>query len=103
MEKRASERVAVEDETTIASKDGYFSAVLTNISTGGLFLRTNKCIEPGDKVEICIPLPNNPLKREIVVNVVAVRVMDNGVAFKFQNLDDEAYNALFLLTGGSHA
>jgi len=103
MEKRTSQRVGVDNESSIATKDGYFSAVLTNISTGGLFLRTNKCIELGDKVEICIPLPNNPGKHEIVVNVIAVRIMDNGVAFKFQNLDDETYSALFHLTGGSNA
>jgi Tfp pilus assembly protein PilZ len=103
MEKRASRRVEVDDETSLSTKDVYFSAVLTNISMGGLFLKTNKCIELGDKVEICIPLPDNQGKHEIVVNVIAVRIMDNGIAFKFQNLDEETYSALFHLTSGSHA
>jgi Tfp pilus assembly protein PilZ len=103
MEKRVSRRVGITDETSMFTKDGYFTAVLTNISMGGLYLRTNKRLELGAMIEITIPLPNNPEKSKIVVNVIAVRIMDDGAAFKFKNLDDDTYSALFHLISSSHA
>jgi Tfp pilus assembly protein PilZ len=103
MERRGSGRLAISNEASIVTKDGYFSAVLENISTGGLFLRTNKCIEIGDKIEITIPLPGSPDNKNLIVNVVAVRIMDTGVAFKFVDIDENAQSMLFHLTSGGNA
>ena len=103
MEKRLSRRVGINDETSMFTKDGYFTAILSNISMGGVFLRTNKRIEIGEMTEITIPLPDNSKNSKIEVNGIAVRVMDNGVAFKFQNLDDDTYRSLFHLTSSSFA
>jgi Tfp pilus assembly protein PilZ len=103
MERRGSDRSGNNQETSIVTKDGYFTAVLENISTGGLFLRTNKNIELGDMIEISIPVPNSPDNRILTVHVVAVRVMDNGVAFRFKDLDEDAQSVLLHLTGGAHA
>lgn len=103
MERRGSLRLGLNDETSMFTKDGYFSAVLENISVGGLFLRTNKSIEVGDMVEITIPIPNIPDMKNITVNVVAARIMSNGVAFKFDELDDKAQSALLYLTSSAQS
>ena len=88
-------------ETTIFTKDGIFTALLENVSMGGMFIRTNKPIEVGELIEITIPLPS-PLpyapNSKIVVDAVAVRVEEYGVAFKFHEVNDDIYNALLFLT-----
>lgn len=100
MERRASKRMFI-DETAIFTKDGIFTAILENISTGGLFLRTNKPIEVGEIIEITIPLPSalpdNP-QNKIVIDAVAVRVEEQGVAFRFLEMNDNTYKALLLFT-----
>lgn len=103
MERRSSNRIAVKDETTLFTHEGYFTAILENISAGGIFLRTNRCIEIGETIEITIPLPDSPDNSSIVVRVVAVRITDNGVAFKFEDVDDNTRNALFHLTKSAYA
>jgi Tfp pilus assembly protein PilZ len=103
MERRGSSRLDVNDETSIFATDGLYTAILENISAGGLFIRTNKPVEIGEMLEITIPLPDNPEKNKITVNVIAVRIMNNGVAFKFQNLDDNAQSVLLHLTSSAHA
>ena len=100
MEKRSSNRVCINDEITIFTKDGYFRAVLENISACGLFLRTNKQIVIGEMIELTIPLTYSP--KNIRVDVVAVRVVDDGVAFKFQVIDDNAQSALLHLLDGAY-
>ncbi|HEX8960082.1 MAG TPA: PilZ domain-containing protein [Geobacteraceae bacterium] len=100
MERRSSRRTHI-DETAIFTKDGIFSALLVDISMGGLFLRTNKQIAVGEIIEITIPLPSpssDGQKTKIVVDAVAVRVEEHGVAFRFLEMNDNAYNALLLLT-----
>ncbi len=100
MERRSSRRTLI-DETAIFTKDGIFTALLENISMGGLFLRTNKPIAVGEIIEITIPLPlpsSEGQKTKIVVDAVAVRVEEHGVAFKFLEMNDNTYNALLFLT-----
>ncbi len=103
MDRRGSGRVEMGDEASMFTKDGYFTAVLENISMGGLFLRTNKPIEVGERIEITIPLPEHQGRNEITVHVTAIRVMPNGVAFTFNNIDDDTYSALLHLTSSAHA
>jgi Tfp pilus assembly protein PilZ len=100
MERRSSSRTHI-DETTIFTKDGIFTAMLENISMGGLFLRTNKPIQVGEMIEITIPLPSpvpDGPKKKIVVDAVAVRVEEHGIAFRFHEVNDDIYNALLYLT-----
>jgi Tfp pilus assembly protein PilZ len=103
MERRNFNRLSINNEISIFTKDGYFTALMENISAGGLFLRTNKNIEIGEMIEISIPLPNSPDKKNIKVDIVAVRVMDNGIAFKFQVIDDNAQCALLHLLDSAYA
>lgn len=100
MERRSSGRTHI-GETTIFTKDGIFTALLENVSMGGLFLRTNKPIELGELIEITIPLPaslQDGRRRKIIVDAVAIRVEDYGVAFRFHEVDDDISDALFMLT-----
>lgn len=103
MERRNFNRRRINNEISIFTKDGYFTAFMENISAGGLFLRTNKNVEIGEMIEITLPLPNSPDKKNITVDVVAVRVMDDGIAFKFQVIDDNAQCALLHLLDSAHA
>ena len=84
MERRLFSRKDVDHETTIMTKDGSFTGILENISMGGFFLRTNMHIDVGENVEIDIPFTNNV---NIVTNVTAIRIENNGIAFKFENID----------------
>jgi Tfp pilus assembly protein PilZ len=97
MERRIFNRLPIKNEITIFTKDGYFTALMENISAGGLFLRTNKNVEVGEMIEISIALPSSPDKKNVNLDIVAVRVMDNGIAFKFQVIDDNAQCALLHL------
>jgi Tfp pilus assembly protein PilZ len=103
VERRRSDRAGIRNEASICTRDGHFPAVLENISTGGLFLSTNKCIEIGDMIEITIPLPDSPGNKDLIVNVVAIRVMDTGVAFRFVDIDEDAQSLLFHLTSSGNA
>jgi PilZ domain-containing protein len=84
MERRLLSRIPIDHETTIMTKDGNFTGVLENISMGGFFLRTNKRIEVGENVEVDIPFTSTV---NIVTNVIAIRIEDDGIAFKFENID----------------
>ena len=102
MERRHSSRIGMHEEASIVTKDGNFSAILENISMGGLFLRTNWPVEIGEKVEISIPMPWNYSERDLTVNVIAVRIMNEGIAFRFDNIDDDTCSALLHLTDGAY-
>ena len=84
MERRLFSRIPIGHETTIMTKEGNFTGVLENISMGGFFLRINKQMEVGENVEVDIPFTNNV---NIVTNVTAIRIENNGIAFKFENID----------------
>ena len=84
MERRLCSRIPTDQETTIMTKDGNFTGILENISMGGFFLRTDNRVEVGENVEVDIPFNNNV---NIVTNVTAIRIENNGIAFKFENVD----------------
>jgi hypothetical protein len=84
MERRLLSRVPIDHETTIMTKEGNFTGVLENISMGGFFLRTNKHLEVGENVEVDISVTSSV---NIVTNVTAIRIENNGIAFKFENID----------------
>ena len=102
MERRHTNRSGLHEEASIITKDGNFAAILENISMGGLFLRTTWPVEIGERVEISIPMPWNYADRDLTVNAVAVRIMNEGIAFRFDNIDDDTCSALLLLTEGAH-
>jgi Tfp pilus assembly protein PilZ len=98
MERRDSHRIGINIAASMFTKDGCFEAYLDNMSVGGLFLVTKETIEIGDTVDIVIPLPDKAGKNNITVKGIAVRIMGDGVAFKFQGINDNAKNALLHLS-----
>jgi hypothetical protein len=84
MERRLFSMIPIDRETTIMTKDGNFRGVLENISMGGFFLRTNKRIEVGENVAVDIPFTSSV---NIVTNVTAIRIENDGIAFKFEKID----------------
>jgi Tfp pilus assembly protein PilZ len=94
MQERLYPRLRTNYETTIITKDGIFTGVLENVSLGGFFLRTNKRMEVGAKIEVDIPLRENSRNINIVGNVIAVRVEENGIAFKFDDTEQNNFWSL---------
>jgi Tfp pilus assembly protein PilZ len=94
MQERLHPRLRTNYETTIITKDGIFTGVLENVSLGGFFLRTSKRLEVGAKIEVDIPLRGNPRNINIVGNVIAVRVEENGIAFKFDDTEQNNFWSL---------
>ena len=84
MERRLYCRIPTNHETTIMTKDGNFTGILENMSMGGFFLRTQNRVEVGENVEVDIPINNNV---NIVTNVTAIRIENDGIAFRFENAD----------------
>ncbi len=85
MEKRFFLRLSINDEAKITSKDGVFAGTLENISLGGLFIRTDQNMELGEIIDINIALPCNTGCTNVTANVMAVRIENKGIAFKFNN------------------
>jgi len=99
MEQRSFRRVNFNAEITVKAKDGVFHGILDNISMGGLFARVSEPmpVAAGDTAEIMIPLPGGSRNDSIVVNAMATRTNENGIAFRFLDIDPDALRALFSL------
>ena len=91
MVERLFKRLPVNYETTIMTKDGNFTGTMENISLGGFFLRINHMIEVGEKISVEIPLQNNLRNVNIITNATVVRIEDNGIAFKFEEMREYNY------------
>lgn len=74
-----------------------FKAAVENMSMGGLFARSYKpvSVAEGDIFEITVPLPAGPGNDRVVINGMAIRVAENGIAFRFLETDQETLRALF--------
>jgi len=86
MEKRFFRRVNITHGICTFAQDDVFTGIIENISLGGLFVRTDKEVAVGDKVQLNISLSHDSMNIHIVANGIAMRVGNKGVAFKFDNL-----------------
>ena len=86
MEKRFFRRVNITDGMCTSAHDDVFTGIIENISLGGLFVRTNKQVEVGDKIQLNINLSSDSKNITLVAHVIAMRIGDEWVAFKFDNL-----------------
>jgi Tfp pilus assembly protein PilZ len=84
-------RVKTNHEIKALAQDGFFIGVLENISLGGLFIRTNKCISVGDQIEINIPLRCEFTMSNFAAKLIAIRNESEGVAFTFNDLDPKNF------------
>ena len=91
MEKRFFRRVIINHRINVLAQDGIFSCRLENISLGGLFIKTKKCISPGDQIEINIPLRNDFTISKFTAKLTAIRSEERGTAFKFKELDPKNF------------
>jgi len=84
-------RVKTKHEIKALAQDGFFIGVLENISLGGLFIRTQKCIRVGDQVEINMPLRCEFTMSNFAAKLIAIRNESEGVAFTFNDLDPKNF------------
>jgi hypothetical protein len=97
MEQRSFRRVKVHAEITVKAEDQIFTGMLENISMGGLFARPCKpvTVTAGDIFEITVPLSVESKNDSIIVNGMAIRITDTGIAFRFLDTDQDTLRALF--------
>ena len=86
MGERLFQRLQVNYQTTVITKDGRFTGIIENISMGGFFLRIINRIELGEKIAAEIVLQNDVRNMNIITNATVVRIEDNGIAFKFEQM-----------------
>jgi Tfp pilus assembly protein PilZ len=91
METRFFSRVKINHEIEALAQDGFFIGILENISLGGLFIRTKKCISVGDQIEINIPLRCEFTMSNFAAKLIAIRSESEGVAFTFNDLDPKNF------------
>ena len=91
MENRFFRRVNINHRIEAMAQDGIFQCRLENISLGGVFIKTKKCISPGDQIEINIPLRNDFTISKFTAKLIALRREERGAAFKFEDLDPKNF------------
>jgi len=91
MENRFFRRLEINHGIEALAQDGKFLCRLENISLGGLFIKTKKCISPGDQIEINIPLRNDFTINNFTAKLIAIRREESGAAFKFEGLDPKNF------------
>jgi len=91
MENRFFRRVHINHRIDALAHDGIFQCRLENISLGGLFIKTKKCISPGDQIEINIPLRNDFTISKFTAKLTAIRSEERGTAFIFKELDPKNF------------
>jgi len=97
MQHRTFRRVNVNAEITLHAEDYSFKGTLENISMGGLFVTPSKQmpVAVGDIFELGVPLPAGSRNARIAVNGMAIRINENGIAFRFLETDPETLRVLF--------
>ena len=97
MQPRSFRRVHIDAEITIKAKDYSFTSKLDNISMGGLFVTPSKQmpVAVGDIFELSVPLPVGSRNASIAVNGMAIRINENGIAFRFLETDPDTLRVLF--------
>ena len=85
----------LQSEASIHTRGGFVRGTVENISMTGLFVSGVQAdIQVGDRSEISINLPNVSSRSGVVVDGVAVRVEERGVAYRFQNIQLETFGLL---------
>ena len=91
MEKRFFRRVNVQDGFCNLMKGDMVTGIVENISLGGLFVRTDMHMKASERMKISITLPRKPNSICIDTDVIATRVENGGVAFKYDSLDHKDF------------
>lgn len=91
MQRRNFPRLRISSDARILTREGSFSGALENISLSGLYVRTDGDVALGDTTEITIPLPTFSQPKSLHIRGIAVRVEEDGVAFRFGNIDHATF------------
>lgn len=94
MDSRGFPRLRLASKAAIRTMGGLVLGTVDNISMSGVFVRTHADIKVGDRSEISIYLPNVSSRNTVVVDGIAVRVEERGIAYRFQNIHLETFGLL---------
>ena len=91
MEKRFFRRVNINNGICTLVKDGIYSGTIENVSLGGLYISSDIQLKVKDRVTVNINLSSDSGKINIDTNVIAVRIGNKGIAFKFYHLEPKDF------------
>ncbi len=91
MQKRNFPRLRIKTDAKIKTVNGIISCSTENICLGGVFLKTDNRLKVGDKAEISLPISISASGNDINVNGIAIRIEEDGIAFKFQNVGQDTF------------
>ena len=72
-------------------KDGFIRGTIENISLGGLFVASDIPVHAMDRLSVNIFLPSESGGINIKTDVVATRVENGGIGFKYDRLGHEEF------------
>jgi hypothetical protein len=91
IENRLLRRINVKDVACILMKDGIFRGTVENISLGGLFVVSDIRVTAMDRLNVTIFLPSDSGGIDIKTDVVATRVENGGIGFRYDHLGHEEF------------
>lgn len=105
MEKRKHRRYTKRLETKVYAGDSELRAITSDVSEGGIFIRTQRGFSPGSIVEIDIYLPDNKscrirgkVKRTVKT---PLPIMKNGMGIEIMDISkDSCYSKFFEILFG---
>lgn len=94
MDLRGFPRLRLKSKATIRTQGETVFGTVENISMSGLFVRTTADLQLGDRSELSVHLPNVSSRSTVIVDGVVVRVENDGIAYRFQNIHFETFGLL---------
>jgi hypothetical protein len=94
MDKRGFTRLRLASKAAIRTRGAVVLGTVDNISMSGVFVCARADVQVGDRSEISLHLPNVSSRSTVVVDGIVVRVEEQGIAYRFQNLHFETFGLL---------
>ncbi len=94
MRNRRFNRIRFESRAMVNTAGQSFEALTENLSLNGIFIRTERHLPVGNKVEIMFCLPSASRSSSVTVNSTVVRNDVHGMAFQFASLDQDSFSRL---------
>ena len=70
-----------------ATQDGVYKDFIKDISSGGVFIKTNMPFSVGQEVSLTFPIPNQ--QEHIKITGKIVRIIDEGIGVKFKIANED--------------
>ncbi len=94
MQKRSFPRRCLHADTILKTRQGVLAGRAENISIGGVYAKLHGPLVIGEKTEVTISMASAGMAGNVVVNGIAVRIEEGGVALRFCNVDHQTFYAL---------